>query len=51
MEALVPVIACAAGALLYGLTDGKPAELGRLTYHGGIIALMFAFASKAVHLF
>lgn len=57
MNALVAVICAIVGALVYALATPTPtrrtvfAELGRLTFMAAMIALMFAFSGRSVHLF
>jgi len=57
MNALVTLICAIVGALVYALATPAPtrravfAELGRLTFLAAMIALMFAFAGRSVHLF
>jgi len=52
MNALIPVLVAVAGVLAYALaSNAKVAEIGRLLFFAGVLALMFAFAGRAVHLF
>jgi hypothetical protein len=56
INALFSLIVAIAGALVYlvcseGTLKAKFAELGRLAWPCGLIALCFALASKVVHLF
>ncbi len=49
--ALAPLLFAVVGALLYALAGNpKAAELGRLTFAAGMIALAFALASHVVKL-
>lgn len=49
LTAIVPLIVLIAGALLYGLTNGKPAEIGKIMFFCGLLALCLAMSNKAVH--
>lgn len=47
--AIVPALVLVVGALVYALSGSpKLAELGRLAFFAGLIALCFAFASHVV---
>ncbi len=49
--AVIPLIAAVVGALLYALsTSPKVAELGRLTFATGMLALLIGLASKTIKL-
>jgi|HubBroStandDraft_4_1064222.scaffolds.fasta_scaffold04316_2 hypothetical protein len=49
MIAIIPILMIVVGALVYALsTNGKVAELGRLTFLAGIIALAFAFSERSI---
>lgn len=51
MIAIFPLLLAIVGALVYGLaSNGKAAEIGRLAYACGLLALAFALASRMVHL-
>ena len=47
MIALIPVLLCVVGALLYALSSNpKIEELGRITFAAGIFAIAFNFATE-----
>lgn len=46
MTVYIPVLAAIVGALIYALTHGKAAELGRITFAAGMLALLLGNASK-----
>ncbi len=49
MIAIVPVLAMIIGALVYALSsNGKVAELGRLTFGAGVLVFVYSLASHAV---
>jgi len=49
MVAIVPVLAIIVGALVYALaTNGKVAELGRLTFGCGMLVEVYLLAGHAV---
>jgi chromate transport protein ChrA len=50
ITALIPTIVAILGAFIYAFAaSAKPAELGRLAFACGLLALCFAFATKVVH--
>jgi len=52
MNELVPVIAGIVGLLMYALSaNPKVAEIGKILFAACCFALMFAFATRGVHLF
>jgi hypothetical protein len=48
---LAPVLLAVLGALVFGLMEGKPSELGRLCFAAGVFAIAFMLAREHVHLF
>lgn len=50
MIAIVPLLVCIAGALLYAFGDAKPAELGRLAFAVSLLVLVWGWAGKVIHL-
>jgi Na+/phosphate symporter len=47
--ALVPLVVCVVGALLYALSSNpKISEMGRLAFFAGLLALMLAMAGHTV---
>lgn len=49
---LIPLAFAVVGVLIYALstTDTKLAEIGRLLFFAGILALAFALAGKGLHI-
>lgn len=48
--AIYPLVAAVLGALVYALAgNAKLAELGRITFGAGMLALLLALAGKALH--
>jgi sugar/nucleoside kinase (ribokinase family) len=49
--AVIPLLVAVAGALVYALAaNPKLAEMGRLAFACGVLALMFALSGKSVSL-
>ena len=49
--AIFPIVLAIVGALVYALSSNtKAAEIGRLTFACGMLALAFALAAHVVHL-
>ena len=49
--AIFPILLIVVGALVYALSsNAKGAEMGRLTFACGMLALAFALAAHVVHL-
>ena len=47
--AIVPLLLCVVGALIYALTaNPKLSELGRILFAAGAFALAFSYASRTV---
>jgi len=52
LTALIPVLMIVVGALMYGLSaNAKVAELGRLLFQAGTIAIALVYASRMVTVF
>lgn len=41
---------CVGGALLYGLTNGKPSELGRISFAVGLLVLTMHLATAVIRI-
>lgn len=48
MTIYLSLLVALVGALLYGLTDGKPSELGRVSFFAGLLAFLIQFAPHTV---
>jgi hypothetical protein len=47
---LLPVLATLIGLVIYGLTEGKASEAGRLLYASGALVTLFVVANHVVKL-
>jgi len=47
----LPLLAILIGLFMYGFLSGKLSEVGRMLLFAGILALLFASASKTIALF
>ncbi len=50
MTLLVPVLAALIGLVVYGLTNGKASEAGRLAFGCGLLVALWVFAHHGVKL-
>ncbi len=51
LVAIVPLVACVIGLLMYALcANPKLQEIGRLTFGAGMLALLFVMSGKSVSL-
>jgi len=49
ITAIIPVIVCLIGMLVFLLTSGDAKELGRGAYWCGLLVSLFVFAGRTVH--
>jgi ABC-type amino acid transport system permease subunit len=46
----LPLLAIIVGLFMYGFLSGKVSEIGRMLFFAGVLALLFASASKTIAL-
>lgn len=48
--AVFPLVAVLVGALMWGFTNGKASEAGRMIFFCGVLAFLLSVGSKTVHI-
>jgi hypothetical protein len=45
----IPLAVMLVGLLMYGLTGGKPSDIGRVMFACGLLVTLFQVAGRALH--